>query len=145
MEENNPFILLRSEPEALTMYKDPALKINNQSLIKEKPYLNKSLYYNNKNESKKNKFEGKLIKKLKNSASAMNLTANKTQKILGLNKLNFIPEIPIQGKTYSSLDKRDMTNQIKRVNFNLKKKNLEQTSEQFYMTSPLESIYNSIN
>lgn len=145
MEENNPFILLRSEPEALTMYKDPALKINNQSLIKEKPYLNKSLYYNNKNESKKNKFEGKLIKKLKNSASAMNLTANKTQKILGLNKLNFIPEIPIQGKTYSSLDKRDMTNQIKRVNFNLKKKNLEQTSEQFYMTSPLESIYNSIH
>ena len=145
MEENNPFILLRSEPEALTMYKDPALKINNLSLIKEKPYLNKSLYYNNKNESKKNKFEGKLIKKLKNSASAMNLTANKTQKILGLNQLNFIPEIPIQGKTYSSLDKRDMTNQIKRVNFNLKKKNLEQTSEQFYMTSPLESIYNSIH
>ena len=33
MEEHKNFILLRSEPSSLTMYKDPALKINNQFLI----------------------------------------------------------------------------------------------------------------
>ena len=37
MSEANNFILLRSEPEAITMYKETALKINNRFLNRDKP------------------------------------------------------------------------------------------------------------
>ena len=143
MDETNNFILIKSEPDAKTMYKETALKINNQFLTHDKPVLNESTYYNNKNMNKMNKFKIRVGKTLRKTGSLINLIANKTQQSLDPYKLN-----NNKGKTYSILSKKEniMNNNMnssKQVSFNLTN-NSNINKKNFYLTSPLNSMYKKI-
>lgn len=142
MNETNNFILLKSEPEAVTMYKETALKINNKLLNHDKP-LNKTIFYNNKNKNKMNTFKIRIDKKLRKSGSLINVIASKTQQTLESNKLN-----DIKGKMGSILPNKEndisKMNSSKQVSFNLTN-NANIIKKNFYLTSPLNSMYKKIN
>ena len=142
MNETNNFILLKSEPEAVTMYKETALKINNKLLNHDKP-LNKTIFYNNKNKNKMNTFKIRIDKKLRKSGSLINVIASKTQQTLESNKLN-----DIKGKMGSILPNKEndisKMNSSKQVSFNLTN-NAKIIKKNFYLTSPLNSMYKKIN
>lgn len=131
MDETNTFILLRNEPEALTMYKETSLKINNQLLNHDKSLMNESEYSLNKNKNKKNFNKIRIDKKLR-TGSFVNMISSKTQQSLGFNHLS-------KGKTFSNLNKKE-NNNSKQVTFNITKKNIR--NKNFYLTSTLNSIYN---
>ena len=141
MNETNNFILLKSEPEAVTMYKETALKINNKLINHDKP-LNKTIFYNNKNKNKMNTFKIRIDKKLRKSGSLINVIASKTQQTLESNKLN-----DIKGKMGSILPNKEndisKMNSSKQVSFNLTN-NVNIIKKNFYLTSPLNSMYKKI-
>ena len=141
MNETNNFILLKSEPEAVTMYKETALKINNKLLNRDKP-LNKTIFYSNKNKNKMNTFKIRIDKKLRKSGSLINVIASKTQQTLESNTLN-----DIKGKMGSIFPNKEndisKMNSSKQVSFNLTN-NANIIKKNFYLTSPLNSMYKKI-
>ena len=139
MGEPNHFILIKSEPEAKTMYKETALKINNQFLNRDKPILNESTYYNNKSKNKANTFKIRIDKKIRKTGSLMNLIGNKTQQTVDSNIININ-----QGRTFSFSKKENIINNnmnsSKQVSFNMTN-NSSITKKDFYSSSPLNSLY----
>ena len=142
MSEKNNFILLRSEPEAITMYKETALKINNRFLNRDKP-LNKTAFYNNKNKNKMNTFKIRIDKKLRKSGSLINVIASKTQQTLESNKLNINKGNmdPLLSKKENDMNNMNSSNQ---ASFNLTNNGNTIIKKNFYLTSPLNSMYKKI-
>ena len=136
MDESNKFILIKSEAEALTMYKETALKINNPFLNPNKSIESENEFYLTKNKNKKNKFKIRIDKKYRTS-SLTNLIGSKTQHSLDSNQLN-----NKNGKTYFMNKKEDNINNSKQVTFNIT--NTSNKNPYFYLTSPLDSIYRAI-
>ena len=134
MEEHKNFILLRNEPEALTMYKDPELKINNQLLNNDKSINNENEYIENQNQNKKNSFKIRISKNLDNNQSQINHIGNKSQQPLNLDQLKpkmKANSIIIQKNTFQNSD-------VKRVSFNIT--NNSNQYKNFYLTSQKNAI-----
>ena len=136
MDESNKFILIKSEAEALTMYKETALKINNPFLNPNKSIESENEFYRTKNKNKKNTFKIRIDKKYR-TGSLANLIGSKTQHSLDSNQLN-----NKNGKTYFMNKKEDNINNSKQVTFNIT--NTSNKNPYFYLTSPLDSIYRAI-
>ena len=134
MEEHKNFILLRNEPEALTMYKDPELKINNQLLNNDKSINNENEYIENQNQNKKNSFKIRISKNLDNNQSQINHIGNKSQQPLNLDQLKpkmKANSIIIPKNTFQNSD-------VKRVSFNIT--NNSNQYKNFYLTSQKNAI-----
>ena len=134
MEEHKNFILLRNEPEALTMYKDPELKINNQLLNNDKSINNENEYIENQNPNKKNSFKIRISKNLDNNQSQINHIGNKSQQPLNLDQLKpkmKANSIIIPKNTFQNSD-------VKRVSFNIT--NNSNQYKNFYLTSQKNAI-----
>ena len=126
MEKSKTFILLKSEQEAVEMYKETALKINNQFLTFDKtnPNQKESDVDENFNKSKTFKFPNTKILKFNNSI----------KKLVSSSSQKYLRPIRIKGNMENDMP-------IKRTRFilpNNKYKN-------FYLTSTLNSKNKKIN
>ena len=121
MDEANNFILIKSEPEALTLYKENALKIYNSSLSRDKPPLNENKNNQNKNMNKKNSFKIRINKKLSKSGSAVNLLSSKTHNSFDFTKLN--KKVEISDELINKDNNENSFNNSKKVSFNITDKN----------------------
>ena len=136
MDEANNFILIKSEPEALTLYKENALKIYNSSLNKDKPTLNENKNNQNKNMNKKNSFKIRINKKLSKSGSAVNLLSSKTHNSFDFTKLN--KKVEISDELINKDNNENSFNNSKKVSFNITDKNNKiYNPKNFYLTSTL--------
>jgi len=137
MDDRTNFILLRSEPEAITMYKDPSLKINNEFLIQDKNIDNKNIYnkISKRNMNKSSTIKIPIHKGIKKNRTLRNFMRSKTQQTLDSN--NFMS---FKGKTESILmpKKHNMKND-KQINFNLSNNN--SNLKNFYLTSSFNSMH----
>ena len=133
MDDRTNFILLRSEPEAITMYKDPSLKINNEFLIQDKN-IDNNIYnkISKRNMNKNSTIKIPYHKGIKKDRTLRNFMRSKTQQTLDSN--NFMS---FKGKTESILmpKKHNMKND-KQVNFNL-----SNNIKNFYLTSSFNSMH----
>ena len=95
MEKSKYFILLKCEQESIEMYKEPALKINNQFLTFDKNNSNQKELDSNKNIKR-----GKRLKFpiLKNNNSLKKLISSRSQKSLITNKIKEDIENPLSIK-----------------------------------------------
>ena len=137
MDDRTNFILLRSEPEAITMYKDPSLKINNEFLIQDKNIDSNNIYnkISKRNMNKNSTIKIPYHKGIKKDRTLRNFMRSKTQQTLDSN--NFMS---FKGKTESILipKKHNMKND-KQVNFNLS--NNYSNIKNFYLTSSFNSMH----
>jgi len=137
MDDRTNFILLRSEPEAITMYKDPSLKINNEFLIQDKNIDSNNIYnkISKRNMNKNSTIKIPIHKGIKKDRTLRNFMRSKTQQTLDSN--NFMS---FKGKTESILipKKHNMKND-KQVNFNLS--NNYSNIKNFYLTSSFNSMH----
>ena len=137
MDDRTNFILLRSEPEAITMYKDPSLKINNEFLIQDKNIDSNNIYnkISKRNMNKNSTIKIPYHKGIKKDRTLRNFMRSKTQQTLDSN--NFMS---FKGKTESILmpKKHNMKND-KQVNFNLSNNN--SNLKNFYLTSSFNSMH----
>ena len=122
MEKSKHFILLKCEQESIEMYKEPALKINNQFLTFDKTNSNRKVPNSNENSNRIKKFK---IPILNHNNSLKKLISSRSQKSLNANGI-----------------KRDIENplSIKKTGYilaNNKYKN-------FYLTSTLHSKNNKM-
>lgn len=132
MNKTKKFILIRSEPEALTMYKETALKINNPFSSSDKSLLNESEYNLNRSPNTKNSFKIRIDKKSPTGV-LMNQIATRTQNSLASNQ------------AYNNKENTKI-NLINNENNNSQQGNLNLTNKSdnnknFYLTSSLNSLY----
>ena len=137
MDNVNNFILIKSEPEALSLYKENSLKIYNPFLNKDKHHLNEIKNNKNKGINKNKSFKIKISKKLNKSNSAVNLQSSKTHNSFYYNKLNQKEEIngDLINKDVKDINENSLNNS-KKVDFNMTDKhNKIYNPKDFYLTS----------
>ena len=137
MDDRTNFILLRSEPEAITMYKDPSLKINNEFLIQDKNIDSNNIYnkISKRNMNKNSTIKIPYHKGIKKDRTLRNFMRSKTQQTLDSN--NFMS---FKGKTENILIPKEYNMKNgKQVNFNLSNNN--SNFKNFYLTSSFNSMH----
>ena len=95
MEKSKHFILLKCEQESIEMYKEPALKINNQFLTFDKNNSNQKELDSNENNKRRKKFK---IPILKQNNSLKKLINSSSQKSLITNRIKGDIENPLSNK-----------------------------------------------
>ena len=137
MNNVNNFILIKSEPEALSIYKENSLKIYNPFLNKDKHHLNEIKNNKSKGINKNKSFKIKISKKLNKSNSAVNLQSSKTHNSFYYNKLNQKEEIngDLINNDIKDINENSLNNS-KKVDFNMTDKyNKSYNPKDFYLTS----------